>query len=267
MTKVANIMDDKKFQYKPYYKSRNLDDKKIPFNQRLPKPIVDDLIKYFNDNDMSQTDGMTHLALEFLNNRCFKRVTFNYIAFFITLKDHDIKSDDLILLGISDGYEIIKEMEKAINFGEKTENEDDAGKPKEMDLTESDYLPIRKIGKLDDSPFLLMDGNVGFKQFMFNPNVVDEIVDDRQSLFKFLETKYDKPIDEFYFFVFNLNNYLDVKSGGIYKGLSGFKYDDMHQGIQILQDNDGKKYYITYSWHLVIRPLNIGVHIHELHWH
>ena len=45
-------MDDKEFQFKPYYKSRNLDDRKIPFNQRLPKPIVDDLIKYFNDNDI-----------------------------------------------------------------------------------------------------------------------------------------------------------------------------------------------------------------------
>lgn len=264
-------MDDKEFQFKPYYKSRNLDDRKIPFNQRLPKPIVDDLIKYFNDNDMNQTDGMTYLALEFLNNHCFERTSFNYIAFFITFKDYDLKSDDLILLGIFDGYKMIKELDDKINLGENRDgenDEDDTGASKEVESPEFDYLTTHKINKLNEISLVLEEGNVGFKQFSFNPQIVDrEEVVDKESLFKFLENKYDKPIDEFYYCGFNLNNYLDVKSGGIYKGFGGLKYNNMHKGIQILKDKNGKKYYITYRWHFVNLPLEFYVNIIELHFH
>lgn len=259
--KVANIMDDKKFELRPYYKSRNLEDKKIQFNQRFPKPIVDDLKQFFKDNQWNQTDGMTYLALEFLNNHCFERKSFNYTAVFITFKDHELKPDDFMLLGVSDGYGIIKEMQDKINLGEKTDDERMKHQP------ESEYLPIVKINKLDKLMLLLMDGDIGFKQFLFHSHVVDEKMDDKKSLFKFLETKYGRSLDDFYCFEFNLNNFLDVKSGGIYKGLSKFKYDDIHQGIQILQDNDGKNYYVTYSWHLVLRPLSIGVQMHNLQWY
>ena len=257
--KVANSMNDKKFHFKPYYKSRKLENAKIPFNQRLPKPIADDLMQFFRDNDMTQTDGMTYIALEFLNNHSFERKIFTYSPLFITFKDHDIKPDDLILLGVLNGYTLMQMYEeKIINLDEKTDDEN-------MQQNESDYLPISKIEKLKEQEVFFND-EFGFNHFHIH-HEFDENVDGRESLFKSLESKYDRQIDDFYCFSFQLNNFLDVKSGGLYKALSKLKYDDSHQGIQILQDNDGKKYYVTYLWHLSRLVMDYGVRIFKLDWH
>ena len=77
-------MTSKEDKFKPYYKERDLNTKKVAYNFRLPQSIADDMEQYFKDNDILRTDGMQKICLDFLNNNCFERKYFNYNIEFIT---------------------------------------------------------------------------------------------------------------------------------------------------------------------------------------
>ena len=276
--KVANIMDDKKFKLKPYYKKRDLEAEKIPFNQRLPKPIVNDLMQFFKDNQWNQTDGMTYLALDFLNNHCLERKEFDYSVLFVLNKDHDLKPDDLTAIGYIDKHAFKEDYFKMIDEDERQKYIELSGNDYEdnnyfypMKIHDSsDYFKLPYDFKADEDGFLYFHPYDDFLKGKIAKNL-----DDLFYVLGFEFANHEKktmPMSNggnlFGLKVINLylNNFLDVKSGGIYKNIVGLKHENFHRGIGVLQGADGL-YYITYVWHIIESPYGNDVGINYMEFH
>ena len=55
-------------------------------------------------------------------------------------------------------------------------------------------------------------------------------------------------MDETFVVALRMNNFLDEKSGGTYKGLEQGRMKHHHKGVGILVDADDKQYYVIYDW-------------------
>ena len=271
-------MNDKKFKLKPYYKKRDLEDEKIPFNQRLPKPIVDDLKQFFKDNQWNQTDGLTYIALDFLNNHCLERKEFDYSVIFVLNKDHDLNPDDLTAIGYVDNHAVKEDYFKIIDEDERQNFIELSGNAYEnnnyfyaMKIHDSsDYFKFPHDFKADEDGFLYFNG---YKEFFHERQA--KTLDD---LFYILGYEFANPEKKTMPMVnggnifglkvisLYLNNFLDVKSGGIYKNIVGLKHENFHRGIGVLQGADGL-YYITYVWHIIESPYGNDVGINYMEFH
>ena len=271
-------MNDREFELNPYYKKRDLNTKKIAFNQRFTKPIIDDLMQFFKDNDMNQTDGMTYVALEFLNNHCFERKEFYYDVIFVSRKNKDFTSGDLTAIGYVDGYSQLNDFKKIINYDERQrhlESRDD-----------DSYHPYLFATKIKDSSLYFKNTNDfqsdedGFDYF----HKYDEFFHSRQAknlddiLYilgydfanldeKTMLMKHDGTLHGLKIIKLSLNNLLDVKSGGVYKYHIGWKYENFHKGIGILQGDGDDFYFITYTWHIIPSPKGDDVAIDFMDFH
>ena len=271
-------MNDKKFKLKPYYKKRDLEDEKIPFNQRFPKPIVDDLKQFFKDNQWNQTDGLTYVALDFLNNHCLERKEFDYNVIFVLNKDHDLNPDDLTAIGYVDKYEQFEDFKKHIDEDERQNYIELSGNAYANNnylyaipiQDSSDYFKDPYDFKHDEDGFLYFHG---YKEFFHERQI--KTIDDIFYVLGFEFANHEKKImpmsnsgNLFGLKVISLdlNNFLDVKSGGMYKNMVGFKHENFHRGIGVLQGADGL-YYITYAWHLIESPYGNDVQIKYVEFH
>lgn len=271
-------MNDKKFELSPYYKQRDLDAEKIPFNQRLPKPIVNDLKQFFKDNQWNQTDGMTYLALHFLNNHCFERKEFLYDVVFVVTKDKDLTAADLTAIGYVDGYARLNDFKQLINYDERQKHLDSI--PDDVYCPYLCTIPIMDSADyFKEYDYYFHSDEDGFDFF----NKYDDFFHGIQAnnlddLFYTLGFKFADPnkksmpmanggnLHGLKILNLRLNNFLDVKSGGLYKYHVGWKYDDFHKGIGILQDKNDF-YFITYTWHLVGLPFGNGIFIDYMDFH
>ena len=94
-------------RFNPYYKARNIEDNKELMSFRIPNDLKKDLEKYFKETNQSRTDGMNNLIYDFLNSHCFERKSFAFGIYIMALKPFDLKIDDLVILGIQDGYQTL----------------------------------------------------------------------------------------------------------------------------------------------------------------
>ena len=249
-------MTNNKQSFNPYYKHRDLNTEKVNNNHRLPKALKTDLDRYFKDNDMSVTDGMEKVVMEFLNSKCLERKPFNYIMYLIAAKDHDLQEDDFKIAGVLDYYGVLKDLdEKVINVDEKHNETDKIPDvdayylDDEDDDYVDDYLQATKIEDNDmKSPYFdsfIFDNFHQNARWIFGVNEKDAYVD---ALETFFESFFKADLDETFLFKIVLNNFLDEKSGGTFKGLAGSKLQDHHKGIAILEDKNGQHYYVSYDW-------------------
>lgn len=233
-------MTSKEDKFKPYYKERDLNTKKVAYNFRLPQSIADDMEQYFKDNDILRTDGMQKICLDFLNNNCFERKYFNYNIEFITKKDKDLSQDDFGILGIYDFYRILQTLDGTVLNSDEKSNEEHE--------TNDDYLDRNKIIP-NDFKKQGIDGKVD--DFMFDylyQNHHDGIYDNKTEFIESWEKKIGKDLDETFCVTLRMNNFLDEKSGGTYKGLDKGRMKHHHKGVGIITDADNENYYVIYDW-------------------
>ena len=250
-------MTDNKQSFNPYYKHRDLNTEKVNNNHRLPKELKTDLDRYFKDNDMSVTDGMEKIVMEFLNSKCLERKPFNYIMYLIATKDHDLQEDDFKIAGVLDYYGVLKDLdENVINLDEKHNETDKIPDvdgyyvDDEDDDYVDDYLQIMRIE--DNDMKAAHFDNFIFDNFHQNARWIYG-VNEKDAYVDALETFFKSDLDETFLFKIVLNNFLDEKSGGTFKGLAGSKLQDHHRGLAILEDSHGQHYYVSYDWIINIR--------------
>lgn len=249
-------MNEQKMRFNPYYKYRKLDNKEL-ISFRMPNDIKEDIEQYFRDNNQSKTDGFNQLIYDFLNSHCFERKKFSFGMFLMMKKDHDLNPDDFICLGIQDGYNTSKRLNETHNV--------DSIWNSDMELHGNSYVDYEMI-RPNDLKDNLFDNkeriNILFEHFQINYALFDTTKDYHEcntpsKFVSYVESKYDVDMDETFYVNLTLNNYLDVKSDGLYKCELGEKNEDHHKGIGIIVDADGKQYYITYEWHLMFdSPFN-----------
>ena len=276
-------MNDRKFELNPYFKKRDLSEKKIAFNQRLPKPIVDDLMQYFKDNQWNQTDGMTYVALDFLNNHCFERKEFDYNVIFILRKDHDLTSADMTAIGYVDKYKQFDDYKKIIDEDERQKYIELSGNAYANNnylyalpiMESADYFTNTLDFKSDEDGFLYFNGYADYLHGR-KPKTIDDILyilghdfailDKENPEKSFMPLKQGHMLHGLKVISLDLNNFLDKKSGGFYKSTVGFKHENFHRGIGVLQGADDL-YFITYVWHFIPSPYGNQVAINYLEFH
>ena len=243
------MKDNKRFN--PYYKSRNLENQKELMSFRIPYELKRDLEKYFKETNQSRTDGMNNLIYDFLNSHCFERKSFAFGIYIMALKPFDLTIDDLVILGIQDGYQT---MNDDVFNADAILNEDAESfehlitKPSKVEYLEYDHIGLNNLKNVAFNNY-----NIYFDNFTINFDLFQnkkEYIEngDPKSFIGFLEKKYDVDLDETFFVNLTINNYLDIKADGMFKATAMERDDSHHKGLNVIVDGHGKEYYIIYDW-------------------
>lgn len=243
------MKDNKRFN--PYYKSRNLESQKELMSFRIPYELKRDLEKYFKETNQSRTDGMNNLIYDFLNSHCFERKSFAFGIYIMALKPFDLTIDDLVILGIQDGYQT---MNDDVFNADAILNEDAESfehlitKPNKVEYLEYDHIGLNNLKNVAFNNY-----NIYFDNFTINFDLFQnkkEYIEngDPKSFIGFLEKKYAVDLDETFFVNLTINNYLDIKADGMFKATAMERDDSHHKGLNVIVDGHGKEYYIIYDW-------------------
>ena len=249
MIKVANMKETKRFN--PYYKARNLDDNKELMSFRIPNDLKKDLEKYFKETNQSRTDGMNKLIYDFLNSHCFERKSFAFGIYIMAFKPFDFVIDDLVILGIQDGYRTWNDDQFNVDavMNENAESfRQFITKPNKTEYLEYEHIQLNtlKDAVMTNYNALFDDLTINFELFPNKKEYVENA--DPKSLIKYLENKYDVDLNETFFVNLTVNNYLDVKADGMFKANAMESDDAHHKGINVIVDGHGKEYYAIYDW-------------------
>lgn len=245
-------MKKERKRFNPYYKARNIEDNKELMSFRIPNDLKKDLEKYFKESNQSRTDGMNKLIYDFLNTHCFERKSFAYGIYIMALKPFDFNLDDLICLGIQDGYATMDSEQ----FNADAILNEDAESFTHFTSNKYEYLEYDSVMPNTLKHNVFIDNNLLYDSFIINyqlfenPKSFRENIDPK-SFVEYVEKAFDVDMDETYFINLTLNNYLDIKADGMFKA-KAFENDSRHhKGLNVIVDGHGKEYYVIYDWILI----------------
>lgn len=218
-----------RMEQSPFYVERNEEAKakeRKPLHTDVSPEVYNDVEEYIKQrgDDFNSSKFVKELAMDFLNTHAFEQKHFNNIGV-ILLMQKGVSPDELnekakVIGVLSDGFMIYGDFYGGGLF---------------YPLRYNFMYTLREFNEAHYKSFIHQITIINhFKDNIFF-NVDKRIQDDFESVKKRLSVLYDDiDIDDSYFVLFNVNNYLDIFKDGVYRSETS---ELEHEGVIVLLED------------------------------
>ena len=230
----------------PFYKERQEKPTK-DIKGRVPIEAYNELESYFNVHYGDKSKGIKEILMNFLNNLCQEQSYFknlNAILLMPKTLDPGELNDKCELIGFVDAEDTFKDL--ALFHGGARYN--------------FKYRFIYTLEEFNKTNYFLLGLHKLDKSYLFD--IDKQTQDDFDKVKSSLSELYeDIDIDDAYFVMFNLNNYLDIEDKGQYVSKSS---ELEHDGVIILLKNFDEIVCALISWSYLSGDLSLSIDIKHI---